>query len=114
MTISGMINATIRTTIVNALRVGRTNLKGQITIPTTQVQAIIMKTGLLVILKCSAGYFTAYKRSKLMAVKLSIDVVPNAISNNKKNLNNGSEPFDKPEKRKQIDHIKFTIYDLVF
>ena len=49
-----------------------------------------------------------------MAVKLSIDVVPNAISNNKKNLNNGSEPFDKPEKRKQIYHIKFAIYDLVF
>lgn len=100
MIISGMINATIRTTIVNALTVGRANLKGQITIPTIQVQAIIMKTGLLVILKCSVGYFTAYKRSKLMAVKLSIDVVPNAISNTKKNLNDGSEPFDKPEKKK--------------
>ena len=99
MTISGMINAAIRTTIVNALRV-RANRKVQITIPATHVQAIIIKTGLLVKLKCSVGYFTANKRSKLMAVKLSIDVVPNAISNNKKNLNDGPEPFDKPEKKK--------------
>ena len=123
MTTKGMINAAIRTTIVNALRVGRANFKVQITIPTTQVQAIIMKTGLLVKLKCSVGYFTAYKRSKLMAVKLSIDVVPNAISNNKKNSNDGPVPFDKPEKkRKQNYYTKFSlnflfhfsIYDLVF